>query len=326
MGGRRDRPVPRHHDAGQAHRPDRSRRSSATTRCSSTRPARSASSPSRRTATAGSCSSTPTARSKAPTTTAPPARCTSAESFGGMWFGKMTLDPISGEIVHTTLAAIERELFEADWAAAKERLGREPTILDLDRTPGPAPRRRARRDGHPRPHRPRRRPPPRARCSRCWSATRRSPDRCSSSSTAPSSPRARWPPGSPKPTSSASCSRARHGCIDVGAERRFFRGALKHAIELRDRTCFHPSCDEPPIYPQIDHIEEASQGRPHHPGQRPPRLRLPQPLAQPPPRRGVGPRHPRHRRPRRRPRPTFHLSSADPVRGWSRIKARGLAP
>jgi len=48
--------------------------------------------------------------------------------------------------------------------------------------------------------------------------------------------------------------------IDVGAQRRFFRGALKHAIELRDRVCFHESCDEPPIYPQTDHIEESSKG------------------------------------------------------------------
>jgi hypothetical protein len=58
-----------------------------------------------------------------------------AQSFGGMWFGKMTLDPISGEIVDTTLRIIERELFDADWADAKQRLGRQPTILDLQRTP-----------------------------------------------------------------------------------------------------------------------------------------------------------------------------------------------
>jgi hypothetical protein len=31
---------------------------------------------------------------------------------------------------------------------------------------------------------------------------------------------------------------------------------------VRDRTCFHPSCDEPPERPQIDHIHEASKGGP----------------------------------------------------------------
>src|SRR5690606_26806595 len=42
---------------------------------------------------------------------------------------------VSGDIVSTTLQAIEQELFEADWAAAKARLGREPLVMELDRTP-----------------------------------------------------------------------------------------------------------------------------------------------------------------------------------------------
>ena len=58
--------------------------------------------------------------------------------------------------------------------------------------------------------------------------------------------------------------------LDVGAQRRFFTGALRRAIEIRDRTCFHPSCDEVPERPEIDHIHEACQGRRDHPGQRPP--------------------------------------------------------
>jgi Domain of unknown function (DUF222) len=58
-----------------------------------------------------------------------------SQSFGGMWFGKITLDPISGDIVSRTLRDIERELFEADWADAKARLGRTPLILELRRTP-----------------------------------------------------------------------------------------------------------------------------------------------------------------------------------------------
>jgi hypothetical protein len=50
--------------------------------------------------------------------------------------------------------------------------------------------------------------------------------------------------------------------IDVGAKRRFFRGALRRAIEVRDRTCFHPSCDEVPERFEVDHIHEASKGGP----------------------------------------------------------------
>src|SRR3546814_16619784 len=52
-----------------------------------------------------------------------------------MWFGRITLDPLRGTIVNETLAMIERELFEIDWAQAKDRLGRKPTLDELDRTP-----------------------------------------------------------------------------------------------------------------------------------------------------------------------------------------------
>lgn len=48
--------------------------------------------------------------------------------------------------------------------------------------------------------------------------------------------------------------------IDVGAQRRFFTGALRRAIEIRDRICFHPSCDEVPQRPEVDHIDEAPKG------------------------------------------------------------------
>ena len=41
-----------------------------------------------------------------------------------MWLGKMTLDPINGAIVANELNRLEHDLFEADCAEAKERLGR----------------------------------------------------------------------------------------------------------------------------------------------------------------------------------------------------------
>src|SRR3546814_4838572 len=58
-----------------------------------------------------------------------------AQSIDGMWFGRITLDPVRGTIVNETLAMIERELFEIDWAQAKDHLGRKPTLDDLPRTP-----------------------------------------------------------------------------------------------------------------------------------------------------------------------------------------------
>jgi hypothetical protein len=57
-------------------------------------------------------------------------------SFTGMWLGQMTLDPVSGSIVSAELNRLEHDLFEADCAAAKERLGRTPRLDELERTSG----------------------------------------------------------------------------------------------------------------------------------------------------------------------------------------------
>ncbi len=182
-------------------------------------------------------------------------------SFGGLWFGNMRLDPISGEIVHTTLQLIEKELFDADWAAAKEHLGRDPLIVELDRTP--AQRRadalvemaiRARTapaDG--------RRPAPlfsvlvgyetlAGPLLELFNRTVLTPGTAARYLTEADVERIVFDGPS--------------RVIDVGATRRFFRGALKHAIETRDRRCFHPSCDETPLFPEIDHIQPHADGGP----------------------------------------------------------------
>ncbi|MGH9178223.1 MAG: HNH endonuclease signature motif containing protein [Acidimicrobiales bacterium] len=50
--------------------------------------------------------------------------------------------------------------------------------------------------------------------------------------------------------------------IDVGEARRLFRGATRRAVEVRDRQCYHPYCEEPVEHCQADHIEPWSQGGP----------------------------------------------------------------
>ncbi|MGH9085229.1 MAG: hypothetical protein ACRDYW_07220, partial [Acidimicrobiales bacterium] len=45
------------------------------------------------------------------------------------------LDPLTGAIVARELERLERELFEADWAEARERLGDAASAADLGRTP-----------------------------------------------------------------------------------------------------------------------------------------------------------------------------------------------
>ena len=37
---------------------------------------------------------------------------------------------------------------------------------------------------------------------------------------------------------------------------------LRRAIEVRDRSCYHPSCDAPPERLEIDHIHEHAKGGP----------------------------------------------------------------
>ncbi len=182
-----------------------------------------------------------------------------SESIGGLWFGRITADPVSGAIVNTTLRIIEQELYDADRAAAKERLGRDPMVFELGRTP--AQRRldalvemaiRARtapKDG--------RRPAPLftvlsgfetfvGPVLEMWNGTVITP------STA-----ARW-------LTEADIERVvfegRSRVIDVGVRTRFFRGGQRRAVEVRDRSCFHPTCDEPPLRPQVDHKVEASKG------------------------------------------------------------------
>ncbi len=95
--------------------------------------------------------------------------------FEGSWFLDGVLDPISGDIVSRALKSIEEELFAADWAEAKSRVGEGVCGADLGRTPPndePTPwwRWPARRwRCLPAPACP-------SRCSPCWWATRRSRD------------------------------------------------------------------------------------------------------------------------------------------------------
>jgi hypothetical protein len=48
--------------------------------------------------------------------------------------------------------------------------------------------------------------------------------------------------------------------VEVSATARFFTGATRRAIELRDRTCCHPFCDQVAEYSQVDHVLEWRNG------------------------------------------------------------------
>jgi hypothetical protein len=48
--------------------------------------------------------------------------------------------------------------------------------------------------------------------------------------------------------------------VECSVTARFFTGATRRAIELRDRQCQHPCCDVPAERCQADHIIEYSKG------------------------------------------------------------------
>ena len=181
-----------------------------------------------------------------------------SQSFDGMFFGDIVLDPIGGTIVKTSLDAIEKELFEEDWAEARERVGDDVTVLDLKRTP--AQRRadalvematRARSAAADA-----RRPEPLFSVVVGYERFERVCELANGTVVTPGSlvpwlteawvERIVFSPPSRK--------------IDVGVAQRVFTGATRRAIEIRDRECFHPFCDEPAGRCEIDHIEPYAAG------------------------------------------------------------------
>jgi hypothetical protein len=181
------------------------------------------------------------------------------KSFDGLWLGHMTMDPLTGTAVAEELGRLEHQLFEAEWAKVKERLGREPTVSDLERTPG------------------------QRRCDALAEMATRS-------RTAPENGKRPVPlisvlvdfptlagrvcelangtvvsPGALLPLlDQAYFERAVFSPgnrVEVSETARLFTGATKRAIELRDRTCTHPYCDgSGPC--QVDHIIPYADGGP----------------------------------------------------------------
>lgn len=181
------------------------------------------------------------------------------QSFSDMWLGHLTMDPLTGAVVSEELSRLEHELFEAEWAEVKARLGREPTVSDLDRTPG------------------------QRRCDALAEMATRS-------RTAPEHGKRPaplitvlvdfptlagrvcelangtvLPPGALLPLlEEAIIERAVFSPgnrVEVSETARLFTGATKRAIELRDRECTHPYCDGSGRS-QVDHIIPYADGGP----------------------------------------------------------------
>lgn len=183
-----------------------------------------------------------------------------ARSLDDMFLGRMTLDPVSGTIVASRLELIEKELFEADWAEAKARMGgNTPQVSDLARTPaqrradalvemavraGTAPK-----DGI--------RPAPLFTVMVDYpSLTGRVCELASGASLTPGA-LVPW-------LDQAYLERAvfsPSGRIEVSRRARLFSGATLRALRIRDRAgCTHPYCFAPAWRCQADHVIPYSEG------------------------------------------------------------------
>jgi hypothetical protein len=179
-------------------------------------------------------------------------------SFEGMWLGRITLDPISGAIVSGELERLETEMFEADWAEAKERLGRDPHLEDLARTPGQrkadALVEMATRSMMAEPDA--RRPAVLLSVLVDYTTLR---DRvCELANGTVVSPGSLLPYLTEALLERVVFAPGRRS--EVSATARLFTGATRRAIELRDRECQHPYCDIPADKCHADHIVPFTEG------------------------------------------------------------------
>ena len=171
---------------------------------------------------------------------------------------RCALATIDGAIVTKELKRIEEELFKADWAQAKERLGRDPHADELGRTPA---QRRADamvemavRSASSPPDA--KKPKPlfsvligfetlAERISQIEGGPVVTPGSLLEWLDRAEFERIVW-----LPTNRIECSKTS----------RFFTGATKRAIEVRDRQCQHEYCDRPAEWCDIDHIVPWNEG------------------------------------------------------------------
>ena len=183
-----------------------------------------------------------------------------SQTFGGSWVLDGLLDPMSGAVVAQALEGIEHELFEADWAEARQRVGEGVSRADLGRTP--AQRRTdalvamARRAGAVAPGS--RLPEPLFTVLVDYPTFTRVCELADGTVVTPGS-LVRWlGEGWVERVVFDGPDRVKN----VGTRRRIFTGATRRAVEVRDRECYHEFCDLPADRCQIDHRQPWAWGGP----------------------------------------------------------------
>ena len=179
-------------------------------------------------------------------------------TLSGMRSGSILLDPVNGEIVGNELERLEQELFEADRAEARERLGRDPLTTEVRRT---GDQRRA--DALVEMAKRSAAMPADAKMPRPLFTVVLGNDAFSHLTQLASgqvlSASAILPWISDADLERILFARGTSRVIDV-SRKRAFTGALRRLIEVRDQLCYHDTCDEPAHRCQVDHIVPWTQG------------------------------------------------------------------
>ena len=173
-------------------------------------------------------------------------------SFEGTWFGKMTLDPVSGSIVREELDRLEKEMYLSDWQRAKEASGHDPRPDELERTPS---ERRA--DALVEMARRSKSSPPDAVSARVLISVLVDYPTLLGRVCELANGQVITPGTLLGLLDEAYVERVVFEGPDriaVGPSSRFFTGATRRAIEIRDGRCTHPYCEEPASRCQVDHI------------------------------------------------------------------------
>ncbi|MGE0794902.1 MAG: DUF222 domain-containing protein [Acidimicrobiia bacterium] len=186
---------------------------------------------------------------------------TLAQTWKGGWHADLFLDPIGGTILTDALRAIEQELFDTDWAHARAARGDLACRTDLART---GPQRRA--DALVELARRALATPPGARPPAPLFTVLvgyetfhgRICELAGGTAVTPGSLLPWLEPAVVERVVFDTPSRV----IDIGTHRRLFTGATRRAIQVRDRECYHPLCDQPADRCDIDHIHPHALGGP----------------------------------------------------------------
>ena len=182
------------------------------------------------------------------------------------WFG-----PIGGEIVDTELKRLYEQLLQADWAEARSRLGDDARVRDLCRT-------RAQRMSDALVEMAKRSASARTGSLPCLNVHVDYETFVQAMNESAGLPAA-YPAEGIRETNGGAAISARQivqlaleghvrrivfdadgQVLDLGRKQRFFTGALREGIELRDRVCQHPGCDLPGVWCEADHVNPFSKG------------------------------------------------------------------